>query len=468
MPKTHDITVIGAGLVGSALSIMLARRGFAVQALERRPDMRRSGAEAGRSINLALSTRGLRALQHIGLDLEQAVLKRAVPMHGRMIHQQDGALSFQPYGKDKSEYINSVSRAELNKTLMTHAEATQKVQITFNQRVLHRDLQACTLQVEDTRSQSVRTLAAPRVIGTDGSASVVREAMQRAGSSQCTQEALEYGYKELSIPPGPQGSFRLQQNALHIWPRGAFMLIALPNFDGSFTCTLFLPHTGAQSFANLHGGEAVRGFFNTHFADAVPHLVNLTGEFASNPVGHMVTVKCSPWHHADHTLLVGDAAHAIVPFFGQGANCGLEDCTVFNDGLATLGPGGNDWSTLLERFSALRKPHADAIADMAVENFTEMRDKVGNAQFLLEKAAEKRLMAACPGEFLSRYGMVTFSNIPYAAAQQAGNIADGVVRELCAGLHSVEELDLVRAKQLIAERFTPFWQQHREGVTAWT
>ena len=444
-PESERITLVGAGLVGSLLALDFARRGYTVEVLERRPDMRRETISAGRSINLACSVRGFHALKQAGLEAE--VLKHAVPMRGRMIHSPTGELTFQAYGKDDSQAIYSVSRGGLNRLLMTAAEATGKVKIRFKARVSAVDLEKRELTLEDGSRETYT-----RLIGTDGSASAVREAIAtRAPGFKQTQEELDYGYKELTIPPGPGGSFLLEKNALHIWPRGKFMLIALPNEEGSFTCTLFLPHTGAEyAFDRLKTPAEVRAFFETHFADALALIPDLEQTYFANPTGHMVTVKAFPWRHRDSALLLGDAAHAIVPFFGQGMNCGFEDCTVLGEWLDQ----GTHWEQVFTEVERARKPNSDAIADLAVENFVEMRDKVADPHFLLMKEVEKRLLKELPGEFASRYSLVTFSRTPYALAREIGRVADGILEELCRGASSVDQVDFSKARPLARERLS--------------
>lgn len=458
------ITVAGAGLVGSLLSVFLARRGHDVTLLERRPDMRRVRQSAGRSINLAVSVRGLHALNQVGL--QDTVLRHGVPMQGRMVHLAHGETSFQRYGKDDSEAIYSISRGDLNKTLLSAAEATGKVRLLFGKRFVARDPAQGTVQVcDDATGTGSETIAAPALVGTDGSASAVRAWMESAGASHAHQDVLDYGYKEFTIPPAGAGGFAMAKNALHIWPRGTFMLIALPNFDGSYTCTLFLPHQGPESFAQLRTPEAVGDFFRKYFADAVPLIPNLQETFFANPTGHMVTVKCAPWNVGQHTLLLGDAAHAIVPFFGQGMNCGFEDCTELD---AALAQTGDNWARITEHFGTSRKTQTDAIADMAVENFVEMRDKVGDPAFIFAKDVEKRLLAAFPGQFLSRYAMVTFSRLPYRVAQEAGRIADSIVATLSAGLTDPAQVDLKAARGLIESRFVPFLQASTHQPQQWS
>lgn len=446
MPKDSGVAVVGAGLVGSLLSVFLARRGVAVDVYERRPDMRRQNVDRGRSINLAVSTRGLHALRQVGF--EEEILRQAVPMRGRMIHASAGEVSLQRYGRDDSECIHSISRADLNKTLMTRAEGTGRVRLHFERK--------CD-SLDDSHIQG------RVVIGTDGSASAIRHDLMRARGFECAETALDYGYKELVIPPGPGGAFRLEKNALHIWPRGTYMLIALPNFDGSFTCTLFLPFEGPASFARLKTPAEVAAFFETQFADALPLIPDLTEAFFANPTGHMVTVKCQPWNAGGRALLVGDAAHAIVPFFGQGMNCGFEDCVVLDECLGRL---GLDWPRVFDEFFRLRKTHTDAIADMAVENFVEMRDKVADHRFLLEKAVEKVLQERFPSEYISRYQLVTFSRVPYRVALEAGLIESAILAELCGGMTRPEqarEVDVGKAEALIRSRLTPYLAPYLKG-----
>ena len=455
--RSQRVTVAGAGLVGSLLAMYLARRGFQVDILERRPDMRREAIDAGRSINLAISTRGLHALRQVGL--EEEALRHAIPMRGRMIHPVSGELAFQAYGKDESQHINSLSRAWLNKFLMTHAEGTGRVRIEFKQRVQHVDLEKGTLSVLDEASGTARELRTSVVFGTDGAGSAVRHALERLPGHAMGQEQLGHGYKELTIPAGPGGAFRMEKHALHIWPRGSYMLIALPNEDGSFTCTLFLPFHGPVSFESLDSPERVKAFFEQQFPDVVPLIPDLVHDFFHHPTGTMVTVKSAPWHVDGKVALLGDAAHAIVPFFGQGMNCGFEDCVALDD---CLGRHAR-WADAFEEFFRLRKTNADAIADMAVENFVEMRDKTADARFLLEKAVEKVLLNAFPGEFLSRYTLVSFSRVPYRLAYEVGAIAGGIVAELCEGITRVGDVDLERARTLIRERLVPFVKEHSDG-----
>lgn len=451
-PRGLSPTIIGEGLVGSVLALMLAKRGVPVEVYERRPDMRREKTDAGRSINLALSARGLHALKELGL--ETLVLKRAVPMMGRMIHPVRGPLRFQPYGKDDSEHINSISRAWLNETLMDKAEATKMVRINFNQRVLGIDFETMTIRVRDETTRRVRKAPVDLVLAADGSGSAIRESMEGLGHFTCSEKRLEHGYKELTLPTGRDGSFLLEKNALHIWPRGSYMLIALPNFEGSFTCTLFLPFEGPSSFSALGGADRAKAFFEKQFPDAAALIPDFVDQFLANPTGNMATVKCGPWNHGEKAVLLGDAAHAMVPFYGQGMNCGFEDCTVLGT-ILDRNPGPGGWRRALAEFARARKPDADAIAEMAVENFIEMRDKVGDPRFLLQKKVEALLQAAFPADYVPRYSLVTFSRTPYSLARRAGGIQERILAELCRGIADPGEVDLKKANTLIARELGP-------------
>lgn len=446
----NTITLVGAGLVGSLLAIFLARRGFYVEIFERRPDMRKTAISAGRSINLAISTRGINALQKLSLD--DFILAHAVPMRGRMIHSPTGDLAFQPYGKDDSEYINSISRATLNKELMTAAENTGRVEIIFNQRITDFNFESNLLELHDDAADGTYNHKTNVVIGTDGSASAIRTAMEKYSDYEFHESELDYGYKELVIPPTESGGFKIEKNALHIWPRSTYMLIALPNFEGSFTCTLFLPFVGEPSFEQLASRQDVSQFFQDHFPDAVPMIADLEDTFFQNPTGRMITVKSKRWHVDGKVLLMGDAAHGIVPFFGQGMNCGFEDCTIFDELFDDFETDGEvDWGGLFAAITRQRVPNTNAIADMAVENFVEMRDKVGDKNFLMRKAVEKILQTKFPGKYVSRYSLVTFSNVPYTVAMEAGIIQERLLAELCSNLQQAEDVDLVRAEKLIDE-----------------
>lgn len=447
--KTEAITLIGAGLNGPLLALGLVKRGFKVDIYERRADMRRVRMSAGRSINLALSTRGIHALKEVGLWSEMQ--KIIIPMKGRMMHSLNSELTFQPYGKDESEVINSISRAELNIALMKAAE-TQGVKICFHQRCTGINFKAGTLQLHDEISGKDRTVECGVVIGCDGSASAIRGEMLKLNRFNFSQHYLDYGYKELTIPAAPGGKHALERNALHIWPRGNYMLIALPNVDATFACILFLPFEGPDSFEGLTTDSEVKVFFQSRFPDAVPLMPDLTDNFFANPTGAMVTVKCSPWHVEGQTLLLGDAAHAIVPFFGQGINCGFEDCTTL---LELLDRYGGDWKRVFRQFEEARKVNTDAIADLAVENFVEMRDRVADPRFLLRKKVELALEAKYPKLFVPKYAMVTFHRVQYATALKRGQVQEGMLTELCDGINQIEDLDWDKADRLVRRELTP-------------
>ena len=447
--KSQTITLIGAGLNGPLLGLELVKRGFDVEIYERRPDMRRVNMSAGRSINLALSTRGIHALKEAGLWSEMQ--KIIIPMKGRMMHSVDSKLTFQRYGKDDSEVINSISRAELNIALMNAAES-RGVKIHFQRRCTGIDLKSRTLQVLDEETGERRTIESSVVIGCDGSASAIRSEMLKRTRFNFAQEYLDYGYKELTIPASAGGKHVLETNALHIWPRGNYMLIALPNGDGTFACILFLPFEGADSFEELATESLIVEFFQKRFSDASLLMPDLAANFFANPTGSMVTIKCSPWHVEDTVLLLGDAAHAIVPFFGQGINCGFEDCTVF---LELLDRYGANWEKVFQEFEHVRKTNTDAIADMAVENFAEMRDRVADPRFLLRKKVELALEAKYPGLFVPKYAMVTFHRVPYATALQRGQLQDRMLEKLCDRIQRVEDLDWNLADRLVCGELTP-------------
>lgn len=407
----RKVAVVGAGLGGSLFSVFLGRAGHDVTVYERRPDPRKETAARSRSINLAISTRGLHALAAVGLD--GAVLRSAVPMRGRMIHPQSGALAFQPYGSEPHHVINSVSRAELNRILVEAAEAMPNVKVVFGKRCASVDLDRAAIVVEDATTGAREEAVADFLISADGAYSEVRGAMQRNDLFDYSQSYLAHGYKELTIPPGPDGRHRLEPNALHIWPRGGFMMIALPNPDGSFTCTCFWPFEGENGLYSLESREDVRRYFARVFPDAVSLMPDLEQDYVENPVGSLVTIRCAPWHWKGKAVLLGDAAHAILPFYGQGANAAFEDCVVLD---ACLKESPLDLEAAFRAYESRRKPHADALADLAIENFVEMRDKTASRAFLLFKKVEKGLARVLPGAFLPLYTMVTFSRIPYADA----------------------------------------------------
>jgi kynurenine 3-monooxygenase len=419
-----EITIIGAGLVGSLLSIYLSKRGYTVKLYERRPDMRRERISAGRSINLALSDRGLLALERVGLAEE--IKRIAIPMHGRYIHNADGSTAFQPYGKE-GQYINSVSRAELNMKLMDLAEQ-QGVEIFFEHKCTAINWQKSAITFERANFQT-ETFNYERIFGADGAFSITRLQHQlQHDRFDYQQYYIDCGYKELTIPPTASGDFALEVNALHIWPRKDYMLIALPNLDKTFTCTLFFPFEGELSFDKLDTDEKVKAFFEKTFPDAASLMPGYVNDFLNNPVSSLVTVKCFPWIREDKLALIGDAAHAIVPFFGQGMNCGFEDCRILDE---LIGQYDTDWETILQQYQHLRKPDADAIADMAVGNFTEMRDRTADPKFLLQKRIEAKLHEKYPDKWIPAYSQVTFNpRIRYSDALERGQQQEAIMQRI--------------------------------------
>lgn len=428
MSNQKNVTLVGAGLVGSLLSIYLAKRGHKVTIFERRPDMRKTAMSAGKSINLALSDRGWKGLQGVGIADE--IKKIAIPMYGRQIHNRDGSTVFQPYGKD-DQAIYSVSRAEINMKLMDLAEEQAGVKIHFNERCTHIDKESLTAQFANAETHKHTEIKSDLLFGSDGAFSASRLNMQlHSDRFEYNQHYISAGYKELIIPPGPNGEFLIEKNALHIWPRGSFMMIALPNPDGNFTCTLFLPFEGEKSFANLKTREQVKKFFDEEFSSAVPLMPTLLDDFMNNPTSSLVTVKCYPWVFDEKIALIGDAAHAIVPFYGQGMNCGFEDCVVLN---GLIDKHKENWPMILEEYQQLRKPDADAIADLAIANFIEMRDKTADKNFLLQKKIEARFSAKHPDKWIPLYSMVTYSpHIRYSTALREGEKQQAIMDRIMA------------------------------------
>jgi len=417
-----NISIIGAGLVGSLLSIYLSKRGYKTTIYERRQDMRAGSYIAGRSINLALSDRGIKALEEVGIM--EDIRKIAIPMHGRQLHNIDGSIAYQPYGNE-GQFINSVSRRQLNMKLMDLAEKSG-VHILFE-----RKLESINWHINEMLFDNKERVQSDLIFGSDGAYSAARLTHQlQHDRFQFEQFYIDFGYKELTIPAGENGKFLIEKNALHIWPRGNYMLIALPNLDGSFTCTLFFPFKGEPSFETLHSNEKVRTFFKNAFADANEMMPQLEKEFFENPTASLVTVKCHPWIRKDQFALIGDAAHAIVPFFGQGMNCGFEDCYILN-GLIDKHSG--NWENILDEYQALRKPDGDAIADLALNNFIEMRDKVADPKFLLQKKIEASFSKKYPGKWIPSYSMVTFSpHIRYSEALKIGKKQEAIMEKIMA------------------------------------
>ncbi|MGB7067927.1 MAG: NAD(P)/FAD-dependent oxidoreductase [Pyrinomonadaceae bacterium] len=459
-----QVIIIGAGLAGSLLAIYLAKRGLTIDVYEARGDMRLEEGAAGRSINLALSDRGIAALREVGMD--EYMLAEAVPMYGRMIHTVAGEQKLLPYSGRQSEYINSVSRAGLNVALINEAEKYEGVKFHFNERCVDFD---CTAGI--AKFSSGATTNGDTAIATDGAGSAVRQAMERQVPDFTVSSAfLDHGYKELHIPasrnpvaiaPGSD----MDPNSLHIWPRHQFMMIALPNFDRSFTCTLFLAHVSERPSVNDHVAfsddtfpnsrissrevepafdqltdeDSIRGFFNREFPDAVPLMPTLVEDFFANPTGNLGTVKCWPWNVEGRALLLGDSAHAVVPFYGQGMNCAFEDVRLLDQ---LIEEHGTDWKTIYNQYGELRKVNTDAIADMAEENFYEMRNATADPVFQRKRELETRLEQIYP-DYFSKYSMVTFrEDLPYSVAKEKGNAQDSLLMEICKEVENIVDIEL--------------------------
>ena len=416
---------------------MLANRGYTVDLYEKRADLRKADISAGRSINLALSHRGIHALKSANVFNEIEPL--LIPMKGRMVHLPDGNTDFQPYSINSHEYINSVSRGELNKILMTAAEKTGNVNIHFKHTLSKAE--SGVLVFENGK----RIEAEGEVFGADGAGSVVRQYIDSNSDKPSKSEPLGHAYKELSISANAAGEFKLEPNALHIWPRGQFMLIGLPNTDRSFTCTLFMPNEGDVSFKSLKTEADVVDFFNTHFSDALPLLENFPRSYFENPTGRLVTVYADNWYYKNF-YLIGDAAHAVVPFFGQGMNASFEDCTVLMD---CVDSGDDNWLDIFSSYNKMRKSDADAIAQMAIENYIEMRDSVAQSDYKAKREIANSLSIEFPDRFIPRYNMVSFTSIPYSEVYKRGKIQQEIISQLMEN-----ELDLQKAEKLITEKLS--------------
>lgn len=418
------IAVVGAGLVGSLHSILMAKKGYQVDVFEKRSDLRKVNLEGGRSINLALSDRGFKALELAGVANE--IKEISIPLFGRKMHDLEGNLTYMPYGKE-GQAIYSVSRGGLNQRLMNLASEYDNITYRFNEKCKDIDLKTNTLKFEHTETKERKEFTYNQIFGTDGAFSAVRTRLQKKPMFNYSQDYLSHGYKELEIPAHPDGTHQMDKDCLHIWPRGEFMMIALPNLDGSFTCTLFFPMEGPISFASIQTKDDVFEFFQKTFPDAVPLMPDLVTDYFENPTSTLVTVRCFPWNFEDKVLLMGDASHAIVPFYGQGMNSGFEDCSVFNK---LYKDTNADWDVLFEEFSKLRKPDADAIADLALYNYIEMRDLSGDPDFLVRKKIEKKFSTLYPSKWMPLYSQVTFSHIRYSEALKRGNEQRSIMDEV--------------------------------------
>lgn len=447
----NDVNIIGAGQCGTLIAIMLARHGFDVDVFERFKDPRIKDAEAGRSINLALAARGLNALQQIGI--EALVEPLLVPMRGRMVHNENGETEFLRYGQRENEEIYSVTRLGLNRVLLGVADETPNIKLHFEQNAIGYDAPDRTVHVRDETDGSLYQVEADPLFSADGAGSSIRRSFDGSDTFGGIETLLRHGYKELSIPAGPDGSFQLAPDALHIWPRGGFMLIALPNPGGDFTLTLFLPNTGDNSFEQLDSEAAVTEFFECHFADAAELIPDLCNEVLNHPLGVLGTVRCRHWHDRGNVLLLGDAAHAIVPFHGQGMNLAFEDCVLLD---RIIADHGDDWPVVFARFEAEQLANANAIADMALDNYIEMRDTVRDPKFALRKALAFELEKRLPQHFIPRYSMVMFhADIPYLLAQQRGEVQKALLEEFTTDTDTLNDVDIDAAAAATTARLAP-------------
>ena len=447
MNKQQNILIIGAGLCGSLLALRLGQRGYNVSVYERRPDLRKLNLDSGRSINLAFSDRGNKAMKLVGI--EDKVKALCIPMNGRMLHDMEGHTILAPYSGREHEYINSISREQLNALLLDEAEKHKNVSIYFNKRCKSVDFEKTTALFKDEDSNTEFVEDADVIFATDGASSAMRKSyyLGKKFLFSFSQEYLTHGYKELSILPTEQGDYKTYKNALHIWGREAFMLIALPNLDGSFTVTLFLSfEDGEYNFNNLNSKERVIEFFSKYFKDALDLMPNLVDDFFKNPTSPLGTVKCSPWHYKGNTILLGDAAHAIVPFYGQGMNASFEDVVEFDKVLDAF---EGDWETIFKTYEASRKKDTDAIADLAIDNFHEMKGHVNNAIFREKRNLELALEKNFPNEYSSKYSLVTFNeDIGYREAMLRGRAQDKAILNMLAD----DELELKGDLKIILEK----------------
>ena len=447
MNKKDKILIIGAGLCGSLLALRLAQKGYKVEVYESRPDLRTTDISAGRSINLALSDRGFKALRLCGV--EEKAREICIPMYGRLIHDKEGNTFASNYSGRENEYINSISRGDLNGILLTEAEKHENVNIHFNSKCTSVDIENTVAHFKSYTTKEEFSIDADVIFGTDGAGSVLRKSyyLEKKFLFSYSQNYLSHGYKELEIPADKNGKHQISDGHLHIWPRGEYMLIALPNMDGSFTVTLFLSYDeGEYNFKNLTSEEKITAFFEEQFSDALKLIPSIKDEFFNNPTGALGTVKCSPWMYENKTILMGDAAHAIVPFYGQGMNASFEDVTVFDE---ILNQDLDSWEAVFKTYQNSRKEDVDAIADLAIDNFYEMKDHVANPLFKEKRKLEMELEKTFPNEYFSKYSMVTFNeDIPYAKAMRKGRAQDKALLNMVADndLENISDLKSVLKK----------------------
>jgi len=438
------IIVIGAGLVGSLLSMFLAKKGYQVQIFERGPDPRKNSHNSGRSINLTLCERGLKVLDRVGVG--SAVRALTVPVYGRLIHDIEGKLTFQPYG-NHHEAIYSIERNELNKVLLDFAERNFRINVSFQQKCLDVDFTVPAVELKNQISGETTRHQAERIFGADGAYSAVRQQMQKKTRLNFSQQYWSQGYKELQVPPSVNKKWTSEKNVIHIWPRGNYMLLGFPNLDGSFTCSLHLPFEGPLSFDSIRAEEDLRGLFNDCFPDAVPMMPGLVNDFFSHPANSMITIKCAPWSYQNKVALIGDSAHSIFPSYGQGANAGFEDCAMLYD---CMEKHGNDWRRVLSEFEKQRHPNTDAIADLCIDHFRELRDHTGTRTFLLKKEIERKLNEAYPEKYLDLYSMISFTQMPYTEALRVDREQRAIVEQIMSVKEVEKKLNSVEVNALIS------------------
>jgi kynurenine 3-monooxygenase len=441
--KKNEISILGSGLIGSLLSIYLRKRGLDVNVYEKRADNRNQEyKEEGRSINMALSDRGWKSLEKVGL--KEKILPLTIPMYGRKIHNEHGETTFIPYGKE-GQAIYSISRGKFNQLLMDEAEK-EGVKIHFEHKIEDIDLRFNELTVSSPKN-NLEKISSEVIIGSDGAYSSLRNAMLKQVRFNYKQEYISHGYKELSIPPTESGEFAMDPNALHIWPRGSFMLIALPNPDKSFTCTLFLPFDGGRvSFENIRDEKDLKGVFQTYFDDAIQMMPQLTEQYFTNPTSSLIDIECYPWM-LNKSLLIGDACHAMVPFYGQGMNCGFEDCYILDTLIEKLGTTA--WELVFAKFQKIRKPDTDAISQLAMENFEEMKAQVSDPKFAIRKKIEAKLHGLFPNDWIPLYTMVTFSDMPYSEAYILGKLQEKIMDRVMADPLITENWDKLDYEDII-------------------
>lgn len=441
--QMKSISVIGAGLAGTLCSLYLARRGYSVDLFESRSDLRNSPIDYGRSINLALSCRGITGLK--SMDLLDEVKKIMVPMRARAIHEANGEIHYQPFGRFDDEYINAISRTDLNVLLLNKAEEYDNIHLHFDMKLLHLDVHQKKL-VFEVNGEKKAEYSYHRLIGADGAASQVREVLKQEGYVEAEREFLDHGYKELSI--SKTHSVGMAREHLHLWPRDSFMMLGNPNPDDSITGSLFLANKGKDSFAQLNNEEQLVSFFQREFPDAFKVMPNLVTEFFANPVGHMSTIKCSPWYYRDECLLIGDAAHGIIPFFGQGMNSAFEDCRILDE---LLDQYNDDWGRVMPVFYGQRKINTDAVAQMSIDNYHEIHSDVRNPMFILQKQVERQLMSRYPDRYVSKHVLVMFSNTPYARAMAHGTLQSQFLNQICSAITDVKELNWQKIDELMGD-----------------